>query len=231
MDRERILLVEDSPDIIDILTLHLETAGYSVSKALNCSEALQMVKVNNFDLIILDIILPDGTGYEMCKEIRESVYCPIIFMSCLESEKDVVKALESGGDDYIVKPARPKEIVARVRANLRRAKQYTHNQEAQTKFVKYHDLTLDSDEYTVSNYEGSIRITPLEFDIFLYLINSRGKKVTYVQLYEYVWKTDAFDDYRTVKVHVSNLKNKIRKISKEEVPIINIRGEGYLLKV
>lgn len=231
MERERILLVEDSPDIVEIVALYLDDAGYSVSTANNYSQALQMVKENNYDLIILDIILPDATGYELCKKIREFMYCPIIFMSCLELEEDVIKALEFGGDDYIVKPARPKEIIARVRANLRRAKQYIHSHENYNRYVEFKDLILDTEEYTVSNCNKIVRITPLEFDILVYLLNSKGKKISYAELYENIWKTEAFDDYRTVKVHVSNLKNKLRIISNDKDIIINIRGEGYLLKV
>ncbi|WP_165878453.1 response regulator transcription factor [Natranaerovirga pectinivora] len=230
MAKEKILLVEDSPDIIEIVSLYLANVGYCISTARSYSEALQMVKSESYDLIILDILLPDATGYDLCKKIREFMYCPIIFMSCLELEENVIKALELGGDDYIVKPVRPKEIIARVRANLRRAKQYTHSNESLGKLVQFNDLILNTEEYTLSNSKKTIHITPLEFNILVYLLKFKGQKVSYTTLYENVWKTEAFDDCRTVKVHVSNLKNKIRLIGSDKDPIVNIRGEGYLLK-
>lgn len=226
-----ILLVEDSADIMEIVSLHLTNAGYQVLGASHYSEALNLLKKQHFDLIILDILLPDSTGFELCGKIREAIYCPIIFMSCLDSEESIAKALELGGDDYITKPVRPKEIVARVKANLRRVKQYADLQKSNGNTIEFGGLTLDLGKHIVSSSKGITSITPLEFSILVYLLQSTGRMITYSELFENVWKTQSFDDHRTVKVHVSNLKNKLRRIETEQNLIVNIRGEGYMLKI
>lgn len=231
VEKYSILLVEDSVDIIEIVSLHLTNAGYGVTSVGNASKALQVVTQKHFDLIILDVLLPDSTGYDLCKKIRESIYCPVIFMSCLDSEENITKALELGGDDYITKPARPKEIVARVKANLRRVKQYTEFQKSFGKTIEFGGLILNMDEHTVSSMNRNISLTPLEFNILIYLLQHKGQMVTYIELFENVWKTEVFDDHRTVKVHVSNLKNKLKQFNEAKNLIINIRSEGYMLKV
>lgn len=231
MKKSVILLVEDSVDIVEIISLNLINAGYHVLAVSRYEEALELIRQQQIDLILLDILLPDLTGYDLCKKLREFIYCPIIFMSCLDSEEDITKALELGGDDYIIKPARPKEIVARVRANLRRVKQYTTLQKSIGKVIKLGSLTLDMDKRTISSLKRSIGLTPLEFNILVYLHQCEGQMASYIELFENVWETEAFDDYRTVKVHVNNLKNKLRRVSDEDNLITNIRGEGYMLSI
>lgn len=231
MEKYNVLLVEDSEDIVEIVSLHLTNAGYQVSSVSHYSEALQIVMEQHFDLILLDILLPDSNGYDLCKKIRESIYCPIIFMSCLDSEENITKALELGGDDYITKPVRPREIVARVGANMRRVKQYAMLQKNLGKTIEFGGLNLDTDKHIVSSHKGNVNLTPLEFNILIYLLKSKGHMVSYSELLENVWKVQALDDHRTVKVHVSNLKNKLKMINDERNLIVNIRGEGYVLEI
>ena len=231
MEKYSILLVEDSMDIVEVVSLHLKNAGYQVCAVNNYVQAVEAINNQSFDLIILDIMLPDSTGYNLCKKIRESTYCPIIFMSCLDSEENITKALELGGDDYIIKPARPKEIVARVKANLRRADQYTTLQKSDGKEIEIGIFTLEMDKRILASQERRIKLTPLEFSILIYLYQRQGKMVSYIELFENVWKTEAFDDYRTVKVHVNNLKSKLRMLCAEKEYITNIRGEGYILSI
>lgn len=231
VDKNSILLVEDSDDIIEIVSLHLTNAGYQVSAVSHYSQALQIIKEQHFDLIILDILLPDSTGYELCKKIRESIFCPIIFMSCLDSEEDIARAFELGGDGYITKPVRPKEIVARVNANLRRVNQYTKLQKYFGKVIEFGGLTLDTDKHVLSSPINSISLTSLEFNILIYLFQHEGRMISYSELFKNVWKAEDLDDHRTVKVHMSNLKNKLKRIDADRDLISNIRGEGYMLRV
>ncbi len=231
MAKDTILLVEKSEAISKIVTLHLINAGYAVSTANNPYEAMRILERQCFSLIILEILLPDSTSYDLCKKIRESIYCPVIFISSLDSEEHVVKALELGGDDYIIKPVRPKEIVARVKANLRRVKQYAIYHKNPCKSIRLRELTLDMDRHTVSSPKKSVRLTPLEFKILSYLLHRESKLVSYRELFENAWEVEALDDHRAVKVHVSNIKNKIKIISEAKNLIINIRGEGYVLRI
>lgn len=230
VDKNNILLVEDSQDIIEIISLHLTNAGYHVWAVSHYCHALQIIKEKHFDLIILDILLPDSTGYELCKKIRESIYCPIIFMSCLDSEEDIARAFELGGDGYITKPVRPKEIVARVNANLRRVNRYAKLQKGAGEVIELGGLTLDTNNHTLSSPTDSISLTSLEFNILIYLFQHEGMVISYSELFKNVWKSEDIDDHRTVKVHVSNLKNKLKRIDAHKDLISNIRGEGYMLK-
>lgn len=229
MEKGKILIVDDSADILEIVSLYLINAGYHVTVANDYSKALQAIEKQLFDLILLDILLPDSTGYELCKKVRESIYCPIIFLSCLNSEESITKALELGGDDFIAKPARPKEIIARVNAHLRRVKQYAKQQQNLNTSIEIGGLILDTNRQTVSSAKLSVSLTPLELSILIFLLQRIGQMVSYNELLENVWKTKAFDDHRTVKVHVSNLKKKLKKVNSTQNLIANIRGKGYML--
>lgn len=231
MGKYSILLVEDSIDIVEVVSLHLTNAGYEVTAVSNYSEVLLAVDNQKYDLIVLDIMLPDSTGYDLCLQIRKSTYCPIIFMSCLDSEEHITRALELGGDDYITKPARPKEIVARIKANLRRVEDYSKLQKKLGNDIEFGGLVLNKDEYQISSSKDSFKLTPLELMILTHLLEHEGELVSYQKLYEDIWESQAFDDYRTVRVHVSNLNIKLRKLNAYRNLIMNIRGQGYILKL
>lgn len=227
MDEYNILVVDDDPDITEVITLYLRNSGYNVNTASNCNEALKKINNEYFHLIILDIMLPDFDGTFLCQKIRQYIYCPIIFISCIDDEDYIINALNLGGDDYIRKPFNPKELVARVKSNLRRVIYDQNINILNNKKLSIKDLTIDVEKYTVINKNKEISLSPIEFNILLFMINNPDKILSYSEIYENVWKCKSLGDIRTVMVHVSNLRKKIEDNSSEKY-IKTVKKKGYI---
>jgi DNA-binding response OmpR family regulator len=220
--RESILIVEDEKKIAEIVKAYLEKEKYRVEHAETGEEALKYLN-EPFDLIILDLMLPDIKGEELCSIIRENSDVPVIMLTAKSAEEDRIKGLGIGADDYVVKPFSPRELVARVKAQLRRAGK------TKKKVLSYNQGTLkiDTVHYEVIKENNQVILTPTEFKILLALAENPGRVFSRDQLVNVVQGYD-FEGYdRTVDAHVKNLRHKIEKDSKEPQFIKTVYGIGY----
>jgi DNA-binding response OmpR family regulator len=223
----RILIVEDDVDLSAITRIHLEDTGYSVQQASDCADARAYIDEDYFDLVLLDIMLPDGSGQELCEYLREKDDCPIIFMSCLEDSGTIVDSLTKGGDDYVTKPVHYGELMARIDANIRRFHESRSDANPRTKGVRrFSRFLIDTVRRRVVVGADEICLTQIEYAIIDHLSKRPGELKLYEDLYCDVWGNDSFGDIRTLLVHVSNLR---KKIDPENRGVIeNVRGVGYL---
>lgn len=221
-----VLLIEDDVDLSYITKFNLENAGYSVETAYNGKESIKMVKNSKYDLILLDMILPDASGADICKHIRGEQNTPIIFVSCIDDRDIVIDALEKGGDDYIVKPVDFAELIARMEANIRRVKMDS-KRNVINHIIRFKQFSVDIDRRVVKNRKGEeIELSPTEYQLLLKFIQHQGELLLYNDLYNSIWESDSLGDIRTVMVHISNLRKKID--SGKTGVIETVRGAGYI---
>lgn len=230
MDK-KILVVDDERPIADILQFNLKKEGYDVYCAYDGNEALTKVEEIQPDLILLDIMLPQKDGMEVCKEIRKKYEMPIIMLTAKDSEIDKVLGLELGADDYVTKPFSTRELIARVKANLRRHQQITQMiEEEETNEITVGSLVIHPDAYVVSKRGETIELTHREFELLHYLAKHIGQVMTREHLLQTVWGYDYFGDVRTVDVTVRRLREKIEDNPSHPMWIVTRRGVGYYLK-
>ncbi|MGE7604302.1 response regulator YycF [Peribacillus sp. NPDC097675] len=230
MDK-KILVVDDEKPIADILQFNLKKEGYDVSCAYDGNEALKMVEELQPDLILLDIMLPQRDGMEVCREVRKKYETPIIMLTAKDSEIDKVLGLELGADDYVTKPFSTREIIARVKANLRRQQAApVPDQENEPKEITIGNLTIHPDAYVVSKRGETIELTHREFELLHYLAKHIGQVMTREHLLQTVWGYDYFGDVRTVDVTVRRLREKIEDNPSHPGWIVTRRGVGYYLR-
>ncbi len=219
-----ILIAEDDSDIRELLRLYLESEGFSVMCAENGLAALNIARENIPDLAILDIMMPQMNGYELTRALRSLGDIPIIILSAKDQDNDKILGLNIGADDYMTKPFNPLEIVARVRALLRRTKK------ASSDLISVGELTLNTSSCTLTKRETPISLTPTEYKILSRLMRSPGRVFTKVQLYESVSGEYFVSDDNTMMVHISKLREKIEDDPREPRYIITVRGLGYKLE-
>jgi two-component system, OmpR family, response regulator VicR len=230
MDK-KILVVDDEKPIADILQFNLKKEGYEVFCAYDGNEALKMVEERQPDLILLDIMLPQRDGMEVCREVRKKYETPIIMLTAKDSEIDKVLGLELGADDYVTKPFSTREIIARVKANLRRQQAIpVPDQENEPKEITIGTLTIHPDAYVVSKRGDTIELTHREFELLHYLAKHIGQVMTREHLLQTVWGYDYFGDVRTVDVTVRRLREKIEDNPSHPGWIVTRRGVGYYLR-
>ncbi|RRN75108.1 DNA-binding response regulator [Peribacillus simplex] len=230
MDK-KILVVDDEKPIADILQFNLKKEGYEVFCAYDGNEALKMVEERQPDLILLDIMLPQRDGMEVCREVRKKYETPIIMLTAKDSEIDKVLGLELGADDYVTKPFSTREIIARVKANLRRQQAVpVPDQENEPKEITVGTLTIHPDAYVVSKRGDTIELTHREFELLHYLAKHIGQVMTREHLLQTVWGYDYFGDVRTVDVTVRRLREKIEDNPSHPGWIVTRRGVGYYLR-
>ncbi|WP_096202911.1 response regulator YycF [Bacillus sp. FJAT-45350] len=226
---KRILVVDDEKPIADILKFNLEKEGFDVVCAYDGLEAIQQVEKERPELILLDIMLPHKDGMEVCREVRKHHDMPIIMLTAKDSEIDKVLGLELGADDYVTKPFSTRELIARVKANLRRHQ--TRIDEQQTsKEIVVGDLIIQPDAYLVKKRDETIELTHREFELVHYLAKHIGQVMTREHLLQAVWGYDYFGDVRTVDVTVRRLREKVEDNPSYPCWIITRRGVGYYLK-
>ena len=229
---EYILLVEDDKQLSFITKRILVSKGYGVVTAFSIRQAKSELKKREFDLILLDMMLPDGEGSQMCEEIREYSVCPIIFVSCLSDQETKISALELGGDDYITKPVNYEELATRIQVNIRRAKQY-NIKKLQEEEMHFPGLCIrkKAREAWTTDTKGEVQsmleLSPMEYALLIYLAEKKGELVLYQDLFRSVWQTEDTSDVRTVMVHVSNLRKKMGECGKL---IHTVRSAGYIFK-
>ncbi|MED4969035.1 response regulator transcription factor [Geobacillus sp. NFOSA3] len=228
---KRILVVDDEKPIADILQFNLQKEGYEVICAYDGEEALQKVEEIMPDLILLDIMLPQKDGMEVCREVRKKYDMPIIMLTAKDSEIDKVLGLELGADDYVTKPFSTRELLARVRANLRRHSQIVAQEETNdTNEIIIGSLVIRPDAYIVSKRGETIELTHREFELLHYLAKHIGQVMTREHLLQTVWGYDYYGDVRTVDVTVRRLREKIEDNPSHPSWIVTRRGVGYYLR-
>ena len=223
-DRQRILIVEDEPNIASFARMYLEAAGFHVTVAARGDDGLRLAESDSPHLVILDLMLPGMDGYEVTKRLRRSGHTPIIMLTARDDAVDKVVGLEIGADDYITKPFNPRELVARVRAVLRRAeaKRQTNGQPEATT-IEAGPLRIEVGGREVFVEGEGVQLTPKEFDLLVTLIENRGLVLTREQLLERVWGFTFLGDSRTIDVHVRQLRRKLG----DACPIQTVWGTGY----
>lgn len=230
MDMKKILVVDDEKPIADILQFNLKKEGYEVYCAYDGNQALEMVNEIVPDLILLDIMLPLRDGMEVCREVRKKYEMPIIMLTAKDSEIDKVLGLEFGADDYVTKPFSTRELIARVKANLRRHGQASSQAESEGNTINVGVLIIHPDAYIVSKRGEMIELTHREFELLHYLANHIGQVMTREHLLQTVWGYDYFGDVRTVDVTVRRLREKIEDNPSNPTWIVTRRGVGYYLR-
>ena len=227
----KILVAEDDKDIVSVIKLYLENAEYDVITANDGQMALTRIENENPDLAICDIMMPNLSGYEVIKRVRESDNnIPIIILSAKNQDSDKILGLDIGADDYMTKPFNPLEIVAHVRACLRRFYKLGGSEAASAVLLKAGDLVLDIEKVTVTKNGRDIALTPTEFKILTLLMKNPGRVFTKVQIYEYVNGEYYESDENSLMVHMSKLRDKIEDDNKNPKYIKTVRGLGYKME-
>jgi DNA-binding response OmpR family regulator len=218
---QTVLVVEDETSIASFVALYLKNAGYRIGTAGTGREALERVAAEKPDLIVLDLMLPDIDGLEVCRRIRRASDVPILMLTARDEDVDKIIGLEVGADDYLTKPFNPRELVARVKSILRRS--VPERREMQTRQIKHGDLDIDAGRREVRVSGNEVQLAPKEFDLLWELLDHRGLVLTRDQLLERVWGYTFAGDTRTVDVHVRQLRRKLGDAS----PIVTVWGVGY----
>jgi len=225
----RVLVVDDEVSIVKLITFNLEKEGFKTLQAYSGYEALKIIKEEKPDLVILDIMLPEMDGFEICRRIRQEKYpTAVIILTAKDDEIDKVLGLELGADDYITKPFSPRELIARVKAVLRRTSQWDPFLDEQV--LKIGELCIYPSRYTVLLKGEPIELTPKEFELLHFLAQNAGKVITRDALLNHIWGYTYTGDTRIVDVHISHLREKIESNPKKPEYIKTIRGVGYKFK-
>jgi two-component system OmpR family response regulator len=226
----RVLVVEDDPNLLETLRYNLANEGYSVITSADGAEALEIARAEKPDLLVLDVMLPGLSGFEVCRILRKETTVPILMLTARTEEVDRVVGLEIGADDYMTKPFSMRELMARVRAMLRRAAM-TQTQPADTEGpLKIGDIEIDAARHQAYSRGSPLELTPKEFDLLAFLARNRGFVFNREQLLEKVWGYDYAGDTRTVDVHIRWLRRKIEADPSHPHHILTVRGAGYKLE-
>lgn len=231
MRPHNILIVDDEPGIVKMLETILRKEGYtSVHSAYTGQEAMDKISSHPYDLIVLDVMLPDMDGFQLCQNIRQHSTVPILFLTARSGDLDKLTGLGIGGDDYITKPFNPLEVAARIRVQFRRLEQYQGNKLNQSPDVYRYGAVMIDRKAAQLRVEGQEVPCPAkEFELLLFLADHPNQVFTAGQLYEQVWGYDSMGDEKTVAIHIMRLRKKIEQDAKEPTLIVNLRGIGYKL--
>ncbi|UWD48714.1 VanR-ABDEGLN family response regulator transcription factor [Clostridioides difficile] len=230
---ENILIVDDEKEIADLIEVYLKNEGFTVYKFYTGKEALECIESKNLDMAILDIMLPDVDGFQICQKIREKYYYPIIMLTAKVEDIDKIMGLTIGADDYITKPFNPLEVVARVKTQLRRYMRYNNSSEQQVITVNEYDikgLVINKETHKCSLFGKEVSLTPIEFSILWYLCEHQGKVVPSEELFEAVWGEKYLDNNNTVMAHIGRLREKMHEPSKNPKFIKTVWGVGYTIE-
>lgn len=227
----RILIVDDDVNISEILEIALSQEGYDIISVNDSIKAKKFITTMVFDMIIMDIMMPNMNGFDLCQYTREYSDAPIIFITCLDDEQSLVKALTLGGDDFIKKPFSLSEVIARVSVHARRIEKNLRLMNSANTGAKINDVEYIGEGYAfypnkklVLRAEERIHLSPLECDMLVYFLTRKGDVLSYKMIYEAIWKEPYIMDKSTIMVRVSNLRNKL-----PDLAIDTIRGKGYCL--
>lgn len=226
---KKVLIVDDEPSIVKLVQYNLEKNGYQTVVATDGKQALEKIKQDQPDLLILDLMLPKVDGLEVCRQVRNNNrHLPILMLTAKTEELDKVLGLELGADDYITKPFSPRELVARVKAVFRRMEAIRAEGESkESPLLSIGELTIDTEGYEVRRENETVDLTPKEFELLVYLARNKGRVLSRDQLLNAVWDYDYIGDSRIVDVHVSHLRDKLEQDTRKPVYIRTVRGIGY----
>ena len=226
---ERILVVDDEREIADLLELYLKNDGYTVCKFHNGADALECIENTDIDLAILDVMLPDIDGFQICRKIREKYYFPVIMLTAKIESGDKIMGLTLGADDYITKPFNSLEVVARVKTQLRRYRKYNQSANSAEEQNEYdiRGLVINNDSHKCTLFGKELQLTPIEFSILWYLCENRGRVVSSEELFEAVWKEKYFNSNNTVMAHIGRLREKMHEPARNPKFIKTVWGVGY----
>lgn len=227
---DKILIVEDDCNLLDTIKYNLSKEGYKVVTAADGAKALEIARVEKPDLIILDVMLPEVSGLEVCRILRQEMTTPILMLTARVAETDKVVGLEIGADDYMTKPFSLRELIARVRAMLRRTKMVETKPEGKGDLLTIGDIKIDIARHQVSKGGTNLELTPKEFDLLAFLAGNKGFVFSRDQLLEKVWGYEFAGDTRTVDVHIRWLRQKLEDNPEKPAHLITVRGTGYKLE-
>lgn len=231
-EKKSILVVDDEKEIAELIEIHLLSQDYNVKKANNGKEALKLLENEHFDLVLLDVMMPKMDGKETLKEIRAKYNLPVIMVTAKTTEMDKIEGLTLGADDYVTKPIKPLELLARVKAQLRRFTVLNPNNTSQEdpEEITIRNLYLNKSSHTVKIDAEDIKLTKIEFDILYLLAKNPGKVFSTEDIYENVWKEKSFDANNNVMVHIRRLRSKLREEDREDKIITTVWGVGYKIE-
>ncbi len=227
MENEYILIVDDDSDIRNLIGIYLENEGYKYIKCDNALSALEVVQTTKVALILLDVMMPKMDGITACMKLREKTNAPIIFISAKSEDMDIVSGLMSGGDDYVTKPFSPVQLMTRVKAQLRRYRQYSPSQPEQPKStLEFEDITVDTDSHQVWVNGTLTELTFKEYEILELLMRNKGIVLSIKRIYEAVWHEEFYAAENTVMMHIANLRKKLSPDGSKTY-VKTVWGRGY----
>lgn len=222
----RLLLVEDDLEICEIIQFYLlENEQYNLTVAHTAEHALQLADKISFDLVLLDIMLPGMDGISFCEQLRKKSFCPVIFLSCINDDETIIRALNTGGDDYLVKPFKAPMLMARIEANLRRMEML----KGKSGTLKCRELSADTERREVKKGERLILLSPTEYEILVYLLQHKNSFASYDDIYQSVWQHPSLGDYRALFVHIRHLRQKLEDDPANPAYILTHMLGGYIL--
>lgn len=222
-----VLVLDDEKEIADLVEVYLKNENYNVYKFYKSEEAINCINTEKLDIAILDVMIHGKDGFEICKYIRQKgLKFPVIMLTAKIEDNDKIKGLTLGADDYITKPFNPLELVARVKSALRRYTQYNTDMKTED-IIEEKGLIINKKEHKCLLYDNEINLTPIEFEILLYLITNKGKVISSEELFEKVWKEKYFDSNNTVMVHIRRIREKLGEDTKNSKFIKTVWGVGY----
>lgn len=226
---ERVLIVDDDPEIAQLISVYLKNEGLQTRVVFSGSEALEDIHSQRFELAILDVMLPDISGFRLCEEIRSHYNYPVIMLTAKSEDIDKITGLTIGADDYITKPFNPVEMTARVKAQLRRYTQY-NSRRLDDSVIDFQGLILNKNTHECSLYGEKLNLTPTEFAILQMLCENRGKVISSQELFESIWKEKYFESNNTVMVHIRRIREKMHEQPRNPKFIKTVWGMGYKIE-
>ncbi len=232
MEKMKILLVEDEKEIADLVEIYLKNEGYAVFKACDACEGLQALEQENFQLVLLDIMMPGMNGLEALREIRKTRTIPVIMLTAKAEDMDKIMGLTTGADDYVTKPFHPLELVARVKSQIRRYVYFNtqRSEEPPEDIIRMDGLNIYRQQHRVTLYDRPVNLTPIEFDILLLLASNPGRVFSAEEIFERVWKEKFYASNNTVMVHIRKIREKIEDEPGKNRYIKTVWGVGYKIE-
>lgn len=231
MPKDKLLIVDDEHEIADLISLYLENEGFQVFKFYNAVDALQCTQTENIDLAILDVMLPDMNGFQLCQQIRETHHFPIIMLTAKGEGMDKITGLSLGADDYMTKPFQPLELVARVKAQLRRYKRYNADPKQEESVIVHSGLVLDIKAHSCTLNGKPLSLTPTEFSILQILCQKKGSVVSAEELFRLIWKDEYYTkNNNTITAHIRHLRDKMGDSYERPKYIKTVWGYGYKIE-
>lgn len=225
----RILVVDDEKEIADLVALYLKNEGFDIVKCFDGKSALEAVEKQDFDLAVLDVMLPDIDGFKICAAIREKHTYPVIMLTARVGDIDKISGLTIGADDYVTKPFNPLELTARIKAQLRRSTQY-NERNSNDNYIEINGLEVDNGTHKCYLFGEEINLTPTEFNILWLLCRNAGKVVSTEDIFESVWGEKYLDSNNTVMVHIRRIREKLHEPSRNPRFVKTVWGVGYKIE-